>query len=400
MCTMLGEGFARQGPRWSGTLILLIAVSALGGSGAAIAARFHGAASARATRRFNYCANQDAVFKYPRPFVGISDVGVEVSNANPDGVYRDCSMGQMVAAGIGYFREFIDWSQVEIAPNVYNFSTFDGFEAAAAKHHMKILGMVFDAPPWRSTAPASGAKAGFYPPSNPQDFAYFTSLLVARYGPNGTFWRQNPQIPYDPTHAWQVWNEPDLAQSWEPRPDLAAYVKLLKATSLAIKQVDPRATVVTAGMPFYFPQDEIRDLSELYRFGARPYFDALAIHPYANVVQETAKWLLGARSVMDRFGDRDKPLWVTEVGWSGGDPDLFLTNPRKQRSSVAAFFRLIQRIRNRVRLQVVMWYQWQDRFWTAGPRSWWGFHEGFFTTRLARKPSFAALKAGAPRLDR
>ncbi len=398
---MLGEGFVRQGPRRGGATLLVVAAAwAVSGAGAADAAQSHLSQRSYATQRFNYCANQNAVFKYRRPFVGISDVSVEVSNANPDGVYRDCSMGQMAASGVGYFREFIDWRWIETQPNVYNFSTLDGFEAAAAKHHMKVLAMVFDAPLWRSTAPAKGAKPGFYPPSNPQDFAYFTSLLVQRYGPNGTFWRQNPQVPYDPTHAWQVWNEPDLAQSWEPRPNLAAYVRLLKATSVAIKRVDPHATVVTAGMPFYFPKDEIRDLSQLYRFGARRYFDALAIHPYADKVQEVAQWLWGARRVMDRFGDRAKPLWVTEVGWSGGDPDLFLTNPRKQRSSVAGLFRLVQALRGRVGLQVVMWYQWQDRFWAPGPRSWWGFHEGFFTTGLSPKPSFAALRAAAPRLDR
>ena len=391
----------RQGPGRSAAILLLVAAGwALGGSAAATAASSHPATRPDAKQQFNYCSNQNAVFGYRRPYVGISDVAVQVSNGKPDGAYRDCSMGQMAAAGIGYFREFIDWRSVETSPNVYNFSTLDGFEAAAAKHHMKVLAMVFGAPPWRSTAPARGAQPGSYPPSNPQDFAYFTSLLVERYGLNGAFWRQNPQVPYDPTRAWQVWNEPDLAPSWEPRPNLASYVRLLKDTSVAIKGIDPHATVVTAGMPFYTPQDENRFLSQLYQFGGRRYFDALAIHPYSDKVQEVAQWLWGARRVMDRFGDRAKPLWVTEVGWSGGDPDLFLTNPQKQRSSVAGLFRLVQSLRGRVGLQVLMWYQWQDRFWTAGPRSWWGFHEGFFTTGLSPKPSFAALKAAAPRLDR
>jgi hypothetical protein len=398
---MLGEGFVRQVRRRGARLFLLLAASwAMVGSGGATGAVPHGSQLSYAASGFNYCARQAAVFSYRRPFMGISDVAVQVSNGNPDGVYRDCSMGQMVAAGIGYFREFIDWRSVEASPNVYNFSTLDSFEIAAAKHHMRVLATVFGAPSWRSTAPAKGAKRGFYPPSNPQDFAYFTSLLVQRYGPNGTFWRENPNVPYEPTRAWQVWNEPDLTQSWEPRPNLAAYVRLLKATSVAIKRNDPGATVVSAGMPFYTPQDENRNLSQLYRFGARPYFGALAIHPYSSNVQEVAQWLWGARRVMDRFGDRDKPLWVTEVGWSGGDPDLFLTNPRKQRSSVTSLFRLVQRLRGRVGLQVLMWYQWQDRFWTTGPRNWWGFHEGFFTTGLRPKPSFAALQAAAPRLDR
>jgi hypothetical protein len=349
---------------------------------------------------FNYCAHRNAVFKRRRPFLGISDVGVEVSNAMADGVYRDCSMGQMVAAGVGYYREFVDWQGTEIQPNVYNFNTLDLFQAAAARHHMRVLAMVFKVPPWRSTAPATGAQPGFYPPANPQDFAYFTSLLVRRYGPGGTFWRENPQVPYDPTHAWQVWNEPDLAQSWQPRPDLAAYVRLLQATSVAIKRVDRHATVVTAGMPFYTAQQETRVLSALYRFGGRRYFDVLAIHDYGDEVADAEQWLWVARRVMNSFGDRNKPLWVTEVGWSGGDPDLFLTNFRKQRDSESKYLRFVGQARQRLGLREVFWYQWQDRIWEAGPTSWWGFHEGFFTTGLSPKPSLTALRNAARRLDR
>jgi hypothetical protein len=389
---MLGQGFVRQGPRRGIALALLLtAVMALGA---------WATASAQGSTQYNYCAHQNAVFKRPRPFLGITDVAVEVNNGTAYSTLRECSLGQMAAAGVGYFREFIDWKWIEIQPNVYNFATLDGFAAAAAKHHMTVLAMVFNAPAWRSTAPAAGAQPGFYPPSSAQDYAYFVSLLVKRYGPHGTFWQQNPQVPYDPIRAWQIWNESDLAQSWEPQPDLAAYVRLLQAASVAIKRIDPHAKVVTAGMPFYTPQQEASVLSSLYRFGGRSYFDVLAIHEYAYNVGQAEQWLWGARQVMNRFGDRKKPLWVTEAGWSGGNPDLFITNFRKQRRSESQFFRFLARARGRLGLREFFWYMWQDRIWEAGPTNWWGFHEGFYTTSLYPKPSLTALRNAARRLDR
>jgi hypothetical protein len=384
---MLWQGCALQRLRRGRVaLVALAMIVALGSAGMS---------AARGSRPFNYCAHRNAVFRYRRPFLGISDVSVEVNNGTPYSTLRDCSMGQMVAAGIGYYREFIDWKWIEIKPNVYNFATLDGFEAAAAEHHMKVLGMVFNAPAWRSSAPATGALPGFYPPANPQDFAYFTSLLVRRYGPNGTFWRENPQLPYDPTHAWQVWNEPNLAQSWEPHTDLAAYVRLLKATSVAIRRVDPHAIVVTGGIG---PQT--RNLSALYRFGGRRYFNVLAIHDYAYSLPLIENWMWSARRVMKRFGDGNKPMWITEIGWSGGSPNLFVTNARKQRVSEDQLFRFVRQARQRLGLRQLFWYSWQDRRWAPGPANWWGFNEGFFTTGLRPKPSFAALKTAGRRLDR
>lgn len=390
---MLWQGVALHGLRRGGTALMLLAtIAVLSGPGTS---------AASGSKPFNYCAHRTAVFKYPRPFLGISDVSIEVNNGTPYSNLRDCSMGQMVTAGVGYYREFIDWSWIEIKPGVYNYATLDGFAAAAARHHMKVLAMVFNAPPWRSSAPATGAQPGFYPPSNPQDFAHFASLLVQRYGPHGSFWRENPQVPYDPVRAWQIWNEPNLAQSWEPHPDLAAYVRLLKAASMAIKRVDPHAIIVTAGMPLDTTFQESRnDVAALYRFGGRRYFDVVAIHDYGYSLAEVERWPWIARHTMNRFGDPKKPLWLTEVGWSGGSPNFFVTNARKQRVSESQFFRWVQRARQRLDLRELFWYPWQDRHWEKGPKNWWGFHEGFFTNGLRPKPSFAALKAAAPRLDR
>ncbi len=36
------------------------------------------------------------------------------------------------------------------------------------------------------------------------------TTVVKRYGPGGTFWKQNPGLPHDYIHEWQIWNEEGL----------------------------------------------------------------------------------------------------------------------------------------------------------------------------------------------
>jgi hypothetical protein len=384
---MIRQGFARRA-FGRGTVALALAVLVI----LAVST----SATPRSRRPFSYCADQHTVFNYPRPFLGINDPSFEL-HGEP---YRSCSLGRMSAAGIGYFRAPFNWQQVELHPNQYWFQRYDLLVGEIARYHMHVLGLLEFAPSWRSTAPSSGAAVGFYPPRVPGQFAYFASLMVMRYGPGGTFWRENPGIPYYPVRAWQVWNEPNLAFTWEPQPDIPAYVQLLRATYVAIKRIDPRATVVSAGMPFYGNSDETSFISEMYRSGARGYFDALAIHAYSPTVAQAMQRLWTARRLLNRFGDGNKPLWVTELGWAGGDPDGFIVNPTGQRRNLASFLGLVQRARRRLRLREFMWYGWQDRVYGPGPANWWGYHLGMFTTNLQPKPALAALSAAARRLDR
>ena len=108
--------------------------------------------------------------------------------------------------------------------------------------------------------------------------------------------------------------------------------------------------------------------------GARGYFDALAIHPHSATVAQAIQRVWTARSVMNRFHDGRKALWVTEFAWAGGDPDAFLTNPTKQRTEIFRFFAWPNKNRGRVRLQQVFWYGWIDLAPPAGTTdpAWWG----------------------------
>ena len=102
-------------------------------------------------------------------------------------------------------RQTFDWSQIEVARGRYDLSFYDGFIADAARANISVLPILF-------ALPASGAGSGTlaYPPKHYADLGRFGAVLVRRYGPNGTFWSQNPSVPKLPIRAWQIWNEPNL----------------------------------------------------------------------------------------------------------------------------------------------------------------------------------------------
>src|SRR5206468_376838 len=126
---------------------------------------------------------------------------------------------------------------------------------------------------------------------------------------------------------WEIWNEPNIDVFWKPRPDAAAYARLLVAGASAIRQHDPQATIVTAGLAPAPDSDDGRFVSprtfltRLYDAGARTYFDAVGIHPYdypygASAVGDWNQfWSLPATyQVIVSHGDSGKQLWGTEYG--------------------------------------------------------------------------------------
>ena len=79
-----------------------------------------------------------------------------------------------------------------------------------------------DAPKFWSTAPPGAPLNHVYPPKSNAAFAAFARAIAARYGNDGSFWRDNPSIPRRPIRVWQVWNEPNAKSFWATGVDPAA----------------------------------------------------------------------------------------------------------------------------------------------------------------------------------
>jgi len=165
------------------------------------------------------------------------------------------------------------------------------------------------------------------------------SAVIARYGPDGTFWSENPDLARRPMQAIEIFNEPNfwylnLASEDMDTPAAKAerivtYSKLLPAAYAHIKSLAPSLTVVgfgtggsaAADVPF------ITDVHAANSSVAASY-DVLSTHPYvlpvpteANNVRPWGQYSMAGgansiRTILASLGNSDKPLWWTELNWA------------------------------------------------------------------------------------
>jgi hypothetical protein len=323
-------------------------------------------------------------------FVGVTSEDVFAGNAD----YRTTNLSAQAAVGIGLERQTFDWKQIETAPGRFDLSYHDVYVAKLAAHGIRVLPVLFNTPSFYVRA--RRGRSACEPKEN-ATFARFASLLVSRYGPKGSLWRDHPSVPKVPIRSWQVWNEPTLPLYACGKPSARRYTRMLKAVGRAIKRADRGAEVVSAGLPASKLRSAVpltRYLKSLYKAKAARYFDTLAINSYARNKRELARLLRRVRRLMNRRRDRRTPIWVTEIGW--GDKGLkhrFIVGARGQSRRVKSSLRYIRRARRRLRLRGFVYFSWRDsppyppRF-----RNLWGLHTGLLNRQGQPKPAFQTFK--------
>jgi hypothetical protein len=236
----------------------------------------------------------------------------------PDGSFgygvnmADLSTAYLVKdMGFNWAKGYVNWETVEPEQGNFRWVDPDNVVDAYGGHGLKILLRVHGTPAWARPPDTHFS----HPPSDPADFGAFMAALAARYKGR--------------VAAYEVWNEENLNYEWGYRqPDPAEYVPLLKAAYEAVKAVDPAALVLVGGLATTGDGSEtavgdLKYLQGIYDAGGRDYFDVLASHPYAygRSPDEEDPWglsmsrVVAQHYVMQQNGDRDKPVWITEVGW-------------------------------------------------------------------------------------
>jgi hypothetical protein len=335
----------------------------------------------------------------PNPFVGL--VSEDAFAGAPD--YRSGVLSRMAGMGVGTVRETLDWAVVEPTKGRYDWAMYDAWVGAAAQVGIRVIPVVFNPPAWASKRPAKHAKRGTYPPKSNAAFAAFAATAAARYGAGGSFWAANPTLHPQPVVSWQIWNEPNLPVYWQPKPRASAYVKLLKATSKAIKRVDPAAQILTAGLP----KSRIRGsiplatfVRQVYAAGGASAFDALAVNPYARTASGVLRFLQQMRSIMNAKGDRGGKLWATEIGWADKGPGArFRLGAQGQAQAIRSVLPKLWAARAGLGLQGVIYFNWRDAKPYPGGKDFWGLHTGLLSITGKDKPALAAFASAAAGLQ-
>ncbi len=225
----------------------------------------------------------------------------------------EADMDAMVEAGVSWLRVSLDWPSVQpTAANKWNWSHQDRVVREANERGIKIMWLAAYSPKW-----ARPVGAGLHtPPMNPDHFANFVREAARRYAPLGV-------------HHYEIWNEPNLGQWWQPAADPAAYTTLLKKSYTAIKGVDPQSFIITGGLAPASDTSINRSMktfiTQMYANGAKGYFDAVGVHPYSFpwAPQFAAAWnpfymAPEYHKILKAQGDGAKQLWATEVAFPTG----------------------------------------------------------------------------------
>ncbi len=296
-----------------------------------------------------------ATAKVPKGWLGVA-LGEDL--APRPGMLGD-EFALMSRSGVGTVRVTFDWNVAQpFADWPLWFGQTDAVVLAAARRGIDVLPTVVGAPAWASDDPVDGTYV--LTPRDPAQYAAYLRALIARYGPRGTLWTENPSVRARPIRAWQIWNEPNLDRYWRGDWE-TGYLTLLRAAHAAVKGADPGAKVVLAGLPNF----SWLALGSLYRKGAAPFFDVVAVHPYTRKLSNLVELVDANRRVMRAQGDARAELWVTELSWpaaKGRARDLgFNVTSSEQVRLLRGAVRELARERKRLGLGKVLWYAWLTR---------------------------------------
>ena len=269
----------------------------------------------------------DAVPNIPAPATNfVTDqqaLGIAAGSSLPslDDQQLAARLDGIKATGARWIRLDFDWSLIQPKDSqTYDWSTYDRLVAAINTRNIAILAILDYTPAWaRQSACNSTSKCA---PASTAQFAAFAAAASHRYATKGM-------------HYWEIWNEPNSRDFWQPAANPAQYVALLRDTYTALHQADILAYVITAGLSpqatsngSYAPYDF---LAATYASGAHGYFDAVGDHPYTfplspadnnsdDAWTQMARPVQSLRSLMLANGDGGKKIWITEFGAPTGGP--------------------------------------------------------------------------------
>jgi hypothetical protein len=271
-------------------------------------------------------------------------------------------MDLLASEGFGWVRMDLGWSGVEREAGKYRFDDYDFLVDEMAKRRIRCL-LILD---YGHRTHTKGL-----PPSDDAGraaYARFAGAAAAHWKGKGV--------------VLEIWNEPNIAQFWRPRPKVDDYILMAKEALKAIRAANPSMPVIapatsTIDLPF---------LEKCFQAGLLEDLAAVSVHPYRSGPPETAEpELLRLRNLIERYrpAGREIPIVSGEWGYTTTDHPL----DRQARYIVR------QQVFNRaLGIPFSIWYDWKDDGPDPKERE---HHFGTVTTDLKPKPAYEALKAAS-----
>jgi len=291
-------------------------------------------------------------------------------NIHFTGQPRDLDL--IAEAGFRFIRMDLSWSGIERQKGVYDFQRtgYDALTEGCTKRGIRIVYILdysnelYESD--RSVRTEQGRKA----------FAAFAEAAAKRYAGKGIL--------------WEIWNEPNIRQFWNPQPSADDYSKLVAEAAPLVRNADPTGLVVapaTSGIPFDW-------LEQCFKQGLLNHIDVLSVHPYRSKPPETViADYTALRELIGRYAPAGRQILVIcgEWGYSNVNWDKNPLSNQQQAQYLARMFltNLYQEI------AVSIWYDWKNDGTDPNERE---HNFGTVGHDLQPKPAYLAAKTLASAL--
>ena len=321
----------------------------------------------------------------PPGFIGVS----------PQSYANAADFKLMREAGITEVRLPLYWTVVQPQAPTFSEADWDGFDrevTLAAEAGIRIMPFVWGSPEWVALQVIDLPVRSAW-----QRWGWTKMLREAarRYGPNGSLWRENPELEYLPIQRWEIWNEQNIV-TFADEPDPKEFATLIRISGRVLHQIDPGAQVILGGFfgrPLQVPPNVATGdyLSRFYRAGkVKPHFDGVALHPYVARAQAMGAQIRNMRRIMRVHGDAATPLYVTELGWgSRSGPTRWERGLYGQARQLSKAFSMLSANRLNWRIGGAWWFTWSDEGGTCAFCN----SAGLLTENRQAKPSWYRFNA-------
>ena len=285
----------------------------------------------------------------------------------------------IAAAGFKFIRMDFSWGGTERKKGEYNWAEYDELTANLEQRGLRPVyildysnGLWED--PIVSRDPISGRErrdtASPQKPESVAAFARWAAAAAAHYR--------------DRRILWEIWNEPNIG-FWKPKPDVKQYIALVQATTAAMRQAHPQATIVAPACS-EFPWKFLEELCAAP--GVLDQLDAVSVHPYRSYSrgpETAAEDYRRLRSLIERHAPPDKrsmPILSGEWGYA--------THAKGVSLDTQAAFIARQQLANLLQgVPLSIWYDWKN----DGTDTNYNEHNfGTVFPDLAPKPAYRAVQ--------
>jgi polysaccharide biosynthesis protein PslG len=310
------------------------------------------------------------------PAVIPAGVGVNIHFVT--GHARDLDL--ITQGGFKFVRMDFSWETTERKAGVYDWSQYDELTANLAQRGLRAIYILdyvnglFE--PLVDSLRAAGEPAPerhLASPRHPESVAAFArwSAAAARH--------------FQGRHIlWEIYNEPNVA-FWRPKPDAAEYTTLALATSKAIREAVPSATIIAPAVSgFDWPY-----LEYFLKSGVLEFLDGVSVHPYRapdNPPETAAADYQRLREMIDRYAPPSKRGQTPILSGEWGYP----SNTKGVSPDTQAAYAVRQQLSNLLNgVPLSIWYDWKNDGRDPDDAE-----QNFGTVRddLQPKPAYTALK--------